>query len=92
LRTTVLDVGAGSINFTFLELGQWPEIRVPVPQPWFPSSLICELKMVVADEKIISKVDVAKAFYSIRERDKDSHFLCTGTSFDSFLYTAVHMV
>jgi len=42
-------------------------------------------------KKVFSKFDVAKAFYSIGEREKDSHFLCTGTSFGFFLYTAVHM-
>jgi len=42
-------------------------------------------------KKVFSKFDVAKAFYSIGEREKDSHFLCTGTSFGFFLYTAAHM-
>ena len=44
----LVDVGAGSINCTCLELEPWPEILVPVPQPWFPLPLICELNLVVA--------------------------------------------
>jgi len=41
--------------------------------------------------KVFSKFDVAKAFHSIGKREKDWNFLCTGTSFGFFLYSAVHM-
>ena len=47
--------------------------------------------MVVANKTIFSKFDVGKAFYSIGVREKEWHLLCTGTSFDSFLYTVVPM-
>ena len=47
--------------------------------------------MVVANKTIFSKFDVVKAFYSIGVREKDWHLLCTGTSFDPFLYTVVPM-
>ena len=52
----LVDVGAGSINCTCLELEPWPGILVPVPQPWFPLPLICELKMVAANEKSVFEV------------------------------------
>jgi len=70
-------------NFRYLN-----SLLVPV---MFPLPLISDLKMVVANKTIFSKFDVVKALYSIGVREKDWHLLCTGTSFDSFLYTVVCM-
>ena len=64
----------GVKKFRCLELEPWPEIYVLVQQPWFPLPLICDLKMVVANDKSVFEVRCRQGISQHREARKGLEF------------------